>query len=629
RASRLARTLGIPRVYIAANSGARIGVSEKIKDRFKISWVDQENPSKGIDYLYLLNEDLNLVGKDTVELEEIEKDGETRYKICSILGGDEDIGVENLKGSALIAGETSRAYDEIPTYSMITCRSVGIGAYLVRLGHRTVQVKNSHIILTGFNALNKVLGREVYTSNNQLGGINIMYNNGVSHFVAKDDFDGIRTLVRWISYTPYVKNAIPCMMVGSDSIERPVDFYPAEAVYNPRDMIAGCSKDGTWYSGLFDKNSFDEVMGGWAKTVICGRARLGGIAVGVIATETRGVELEHPADPADLESNARTIQQAGQVWFPDSSYKTAQAIKDFNREELPLFILANWRGFSGGMKDMYEQILKFGAMIVDSLRTYRQSVFVYLPPKSELRGGAWAVIDPSINPDFMEILADENSRGGVLEPEGTIQIRYRTHDLYRTMNRLDTLCDKLCQDPDKSDQLLARQRHLESFYIPATIMFADLHDRPNRMLKQNAIKCIVPFVKSRVFFYWRLKRRIYQDDLLRRLETYMNRSELLEIVITWFEEIIDDELNQSKLEEQNKCYLHDLLESKHFDDQSRADQLICNLFSHQKSKDEIEKRFDSLVNQCLLNKIKCLFSMNPQCIDDVRSFLSHNDAHDQ
>jgi acetyl-CoA carboxylase/biotin carboxylase 1 len=38
------------------------------------------------------------------------------------------------------------------------------------------------------------------------------------------------------------------------------------------------------------------------------------------------------------------------VWFPDSAYKTAQAIKDFSHEDLPLIIFANWRGFSGGMK---------------------------------------------------------------------------------------------------------------------------------------------------------------------------------------------------------------------------------------------------------------------------------------
>lgn len=44
--------------------------------------------------------------------------------------------------------------------------------------------------------------------------------------------------------------------------------------------------------------------------------------------------------------------EAGQVWFPNSAYKTAQAIFDFNREGLPLIIFANWRGFSGGQQDM-------------------------------------------------------------------------------------------------------------------------------------------------------------------------------------------------------------------------------------------------------------------------------------
>ena len=44
------------------------------------------------------------------------------------------------------------------------------------------------------------------------------------------------------------------------------------------------------------------------------------------------------------------MSQAGQVWFPDSAYKTSQAIKDLNQEGLPLIIFSNWRGFSGGMK---------------------------------------------------------------------------------------------------------------------------------------------------------------------------------------------------------------------------------------------------------------------------------------
>ena len=49
-------------------------------------------------------------------------------------------------------------------------RTVGIGAYLARLGRRCVQRADQPVILTGYAALNKLLGREVYTSHMQLGG---------------------------------------------------------------------------------------------------------------------------------------------------------------------------------------------------------------------------------------------------------------------------------------------------------------------------------------------------------------------------------------------------------------------------------------------------------------------------
>ena len=111
-----------------------------------------------------------------------------------------------------------------------------------------------------------------------------------------------------------------------------------------------------WESGLFDKDSFVEVLGGWAQTVICGRARLGGIPVGVVLPEVQPIEKVTPPDPADPISEAKVTIEAGQVWYPDSAYKTAQSINDFNREELPLIIIANWRGFSGGMKGNWRMI---------------------------------------------------------------------------------------------------------------------------------------------------------------------------------------------------------------------------------------------------------------------------------
>ena len=59
---------------------------------------------------------------------------------------------------------------------------------------------------------------------------------------------------------------------------------------------------------------------------------------------------------------------------------------------------------------MYEQILKFGAEIVRALRGATAPVLVYIPPGAELRGGAWAVVDPNVNAARMEMYADTDAR---------------------------------------------------------------------------------------------------------------------------------------------------------------------------------------------------------------------------
>uniref|UniRef100_A0A8C9D298 Acetyl-CoA carboxylase beta n=1 Tax=Panthera leo TaxID=9689 RepID=A0A8C9D298_PANLE len=354
RASEMARAEGIPKIYLAANSGACISLAEEIKHMFQVAWVDPGDPHKGFKYLYLTPQDYTRISSlNSVHCKHIEEEGESRYVITDIIGKDRGLGVENLKGSGMIAGESSLAYEEIVTISLVTCRALGIGAYLVRLGQRVIQVENSHIILTGASALNKVLGREVYTSNNQLGGVQIMHYNGVSHVTVPDDFEGVYTILEWLSYMPKDNRSPVPITTPSDPIDREIGFFPSRAPYDPRWLLAGRphpTLKGSWQSGFFDHGSFKEIMAPWAQTVVTGRARLGGIPVGVIAVETRTVEVVVPADPANLDSEAKIIQQAGQVWFPDSAYKTAQAINDFNRERLPLIIFANWRGFSGGMK---------------------------------------------------------------------------------------------------------------------------------------------------------------------------------------------------------------------------------------------------------------------------------------
>ncbi|KAH8862499.1 Acetyl-CoA carboxylase [Schistosoma japonicum] len=174
RASQLARQLKIPRFYLASNTGARIKIAEDLKGVFNIAWIDSEHPEKGYKYLYLTPDDYyHFKIDDAVNCERVEENGEIRFKIIDIIGKEYDMSVENLRGSAMIAGETSAAYDDIFTITIVTNRAIGIGAYLTRLGQRVIQVNNSHIILTGAMALNKLLGCEVYSSNSQLGGVQV------------------------------------------------------------------------------------------------------------------------------------------------------------------------------------------------------------------------------------------------------------------------------------------------------------------------------------------------------------------------------------------------------------------------------------------------------------------------
>ncbi|CAM9637735.1 unnamed protein product, partial [Choristocarpus tenellus] len=45
------------------------------------------------------------------------------------------------------------------------------------------------------------------------------------------------------------------------------------------------------------------------------------------------------------------------------------------------------------------------------------------------------------------------------------------------------------------------------------VQFADLHDTPGRMVAKGVIRREVPWSESRVYFYWRLRRRLAEFDL--------------------------------------------------------------------------------------------------------------------
>jgi len=89
---------------------------------------------------------------------------------------------------------------------------------------------------------------------------------------------------------------------------------------------------------------------------------------GIIAVETATTLLNIPADPGAPDTSERTVPQAGQVWFTDSALKTAHAMEEFDREGLPLVIMANWRGFSGGQRDLFEGVLQVSLLLCQFCR---------------------------------------------------------------------------------------------------------------------------------------------------------------------------------------------------------------------------------------------------------------------
>jgi acetyl-CoA carboxylase/biotin carboxylase 1 len=109
---------------MAANSGARIGLAEGIKKVYKVAFKNPSNPESGFDFLYVTKSDYKNLGLARKELIAVPAsvNGEEVFKITDIIGSEPDLGVENLKGSGLIAGETSSAYYDIFTLTIVLGR---------------------------------------------------------------------------------------------------------------------------------------------------------------------------------------------------------------------------------------------------------------------------------------------------------------------------------------------------------------------------------------------------------------------------------------------------------------------------------------------------------------------------
>ena len=177
---------------------------------------------------------------------------------------------------------------------------------------------------------------------------------------------------------------------------------------------------------------------------------------------------------------------------------------------------------------MYGEVLKYGSYIVDALREYRQPILTYIPHEAELRGGAWVVIDSTINPDQMEMYAAETCRGNILEPEGICEIKFREGDLLAAMARNEpegsSLGRPLPADSDEAARKEARRKQREAMplYKSAAVAFAALHDTSEVMKAKGVIREVIPWKSSRQFFHRRLRTRLIEEHVKRLARAAFN-----------------------------------------------------------------------------------------------------------
>jgi hypothetical protein len=193
-------------------------------------------------------------------------------------------------------------------------------------------------------------------------------------------------------------------------------------------------------------------------------------------------------------------------------------------------------------------------MIVDALVAYQQPLFVYIPPFAELRGGAWVVVDSTINADAMEFYAAEDARGGVLEAAGAASIKFRDRDIVATAHRLDPVLVSLDEqlktaraqgNPEAiataEKQIKVREKMLFGVYQQVAVHFADLHDTPGRMRSKGVIRKQVQWAESRAFFYWRLRRRMQEfhiaNTIMKGAQRPGLRKELIHDFGEWFQSV--------------------------------------------------------------------------------------------
>jgi acetyl-CoA carboxylase carboxyltransferase component len=248
-------------------------------------------------------------------------------------------GVRSLAGYAEIFERNILASGVIPQISAIFGPCAGGAVYSPALTDFIIMSeRKSYMFVTGPKVTKTVTGEEITTEN--LGGSLVhSTKSGVAHFVADDEEEGLLLIRKLLSYLPQNNLEEPPLTECLDPIDRQSDelnnIIP-ENSNQPYDI-----KDVVYH--IVDEGEFLEVHSTYARNIVVGYARMGGMPVGIVANQPN-----YLAGVLDI----------------DASRKAARFIRFCDAFNIPIVTLVDVPGFLPGSGQEYGGIIIHGAKLM-------------------------------------------------------------------------------------------------------------------------------------------------------------------------------------------------------------------------------------------------------------------------
>jgi acetyl-CoA carboxylase carboxyltransferase component len=241
----------------------------------------------------------------------------------------------------------------IPQIAAIMGMCVAGGGYLPVMCDNVLMTDGSGLFLAGPALVQAAIGQKI--SAEELGGA-AMHSaiSGTIDFREPNDeacLARIRSLVEKWGYRRRSlwdrKQPLDPAMTAEE-IYGIYDASPARP-YDMKEILAR----------IVDESRFDEYKAEYGKTIICGYARIGGFAVGIVANQ------KLHAHQTDHEGHKRV--EFGGVIYTESAEKAARFIMDCNQNLVPLVFFHDVNGFMVGRDAEWSGIIKAGAKLVNAV----------------------------------------------------------------------------------------------------------------------------------------------------------------------------------------------------------------------------------------------------------------------